>query len=93
MAAIFGARKFFWKLPIVHFLYTLWVENFDEITLSRTVKEIKANLYFCIFGKNSKIQNGRNFFGEENVLKIANSTIIRYAAGRKFRQNRSMSHS
>ena len=34
----------------------LWVENFDEIALSRTVKEIEGNLCFAIFGKNSKIQ-------------------------------------
>ena len=33
---------------------TLWVENFDEIALSHTVKEIQANLCFAIFGKNSK---------------------------------------
>ena len=39
-----GRGKFFEK-----------VENFDEITLSRTVKEIEANLCFAIFGKNSKI--------------------------------------
>ena len=31
-----------------------WVENFDEIALSCTVKEIKANFCFSIFGKNSK---------------------------------------
>ena len=36
-----------------------WVENFDEIALSRMVKEIEANLYFSISGKNSKIPNGR----------------------------------
>ena len=30
-------------------LDNLWVENFDEITLSRTVTEIEANLCFCIF--------------------------------------------
>ena len=41
----------------------LWVENFDEIALSRTVKEIEGNLCFAIFGKNSKIQNGRHFWG------------------------------
>ena len=35
--------------------------NYDEIVLSRTVKEIEANLCFAIFGKNSKIQNGRHF--------------------------------
>ena len=47
-------------------LDTLWVENFDEIALSRTVKEIEANLCFAIFGKNSKIQNSRHIF-----LKLA----------------------
>ena len=57
------------KLQRVHFLDTLWVENFDEIALSRTVKEI-ANLCFAIFGKNSKIQNGRHFWGGENFWKI-----------------------
>ena len=65
MAAICGKRKFFFKLPRVHFLDTLWVENFDEIALSRTVKEIETVLCFAIFGKNSKIQNGRHFWGGE----------------------------
>ena len=54
MAAIFGEGKIFGKLQILHSLDTLWVENFDEIALSRTVKEIEANLYFAILGKNSK---------------------------------------
>ena len=54
MAAIFGEGKIFGKLQRLHFLGTLWVENFDEIALSRTVKEIEANLCFAIFGKNSK---------------------------------------
>ena len=40
---------------------TLWVENLDEISLSRMVKEIEQNLYFSIF---AKIQNGRHFWGE-----------------------------
>ena len=52
MAAILGERKTFWKLPTVIFLNSQWVENFDEIALSRTVKEIEANLCFAIFGKN-----------------------------------------
>ena len=47
----------------VHSLDTLWVENFDEIALSRTVKEIEANSCFAIFGKNAKIQSGRHFWG------------------------------
>ena len=63
------------------------MENFDEITLSRTVKEIQANLCFSIFGKNSKIQNGRHFWGEQNCLKIAKSIFLRYPVGRKFRRN------
>ena len=61
MAAIFGERKIFFKLPRVHCSDTLWVENFDEIALSHTVKEIEENLCCAIFGKNLKIQNGRHF--------------------------------
>ena len=67
-------------------------ENFDEIALSRTVKEIEAILCFAIFGKNSKNQNGRHFWRGENFLKIAKSTFLRYPVGRKFRRNRSISH-
>ena len=59
---------------------------------SRTIKEIEANLCFAIFGKNSKIQNGRHFWGGENFLKIAKITFLRYPVGRKFRRNRSISH-
>ena len=66
----------------VHFLDTLWVENFDEIALSRRVKRIEAILCFAIFGKNSKIQNGCHFWGGEIFLKIANSTLIRYPVPR-----------
>ena len=42
------------------------------------VKEIEANLCFAIFGKNSKIQNGRHFWGGEFFLKIAKITFLRY---------------
>ena len=69
-----------------------WVENFDEITLSRTVKKIEANSWFSNFGQNLKIQNGRHFWGGENFLKIAKSTLLRYPVGRKLRRNRSISH-
>ena len=65
-----------------------WVENFDEITLSCTVKKIEANSCFSIFGKNSKIQNGRHFWEKEFFfLKIANSTFLRHPMGRKFQRN------
>ena len=92
IAAILGRGNFFSKLQRVHSLDTLWVENFDEIALSHTVKEIEGNLCFANFGKNSKIQNGRHFWGGKNFLKIEKSTFLRYPVGRKFRQNRSISH-
>ena len=83
------------KLQRLHSLDTLWVENFDEIALSRTVKEIEANLCFAIFGKNSKIQNGRHFWGGENFWKICEDrsiAFLRSPVGRKFCRNRSISH-
>ena len=86
---IFGGGENFWKIEIP---YYLWVENFDEIALSRMVKEIEGNLCFAIFGKTSKIQNGRHFWGGENFLKIAKIAFLRYPVGRKFRRNRSISH-
>ena len=92
MAAIFGEGKILLKLPRAQCSDTLWVENFDEIALSGTVKEIEANLCFAIFGKNSKIQNGRHFWGGENFLKIAKIAFLRYPVGRKFRRNHSISH-
>ena len=92
MATIFGKGKIFFKLARVHFSDTLWVENFDEIALSCTVKEIEANFCFAIFDKNLKIQNGPPFWEGENFLKIAKSTFLRYPMGRKFQRNRSISH-
>ena len=83
MAAIFGEGKIFGKLQRVQCSDTLWVENFDEIALSGTVKEIGGNLCFAIFGKNSKIQNGRHFWGGENFWKIAKIAFLRYPVGRK----------
>ena len=63
MAAIFGEGKFFRKLQIVPSLDTLWVENFDEIALSRTIKEIKAILCFAILAKIRKFKMAA-IFGE-----------------------------
>ena len=56
------------------------------------LKEIGANLCFCIFGKNSKIQNGSHFWGEEIFLKIAKSSLLRYPVDPKFPRNCSISH-
>ena len=68
MAAIFGDGKIFGKLQRVHSLVTLWVENFDEIALSRTVKEIEGNLCFAIFGKKFKNSKWPPFFGEGKIF-------------------------
>ena len=54
MAAIFGEGKIFLKIAKSTFLTPLWLENFDEIALSRIVKEIETNLCFSIFGKVAK---------------------------------------
>ena len=88
----FWGGENFLKIAKITFLRYPVGENFDEIALSCTVKEIEANLCFAIFGKNSKIQNGRHFWGGENFLKIAKSTFLIYPVGRKFRRNRSISH-
>ena len=56
----------------------------SKIALSRMVKGIEANLCFAIFGKSSKIQNGRHFWGGANFLKITKSTMLRYPVSRKF---------
>ena len=66
-----------------------WVENFDEITLSCTVKKIEANFCFSIFDKNLKIQNGCHFWEKNFFLKIAKSTFLRYPMGGKFQRNNS----
>ena len=72
MAAIFGEGKIFGKLQRLHSLDTLWVENFDEIALSRTVKEIEANLCFAIFGKNSKVNSKwPPFLGRGKFLEVS----------------------
>ena len=88
----FRGGEIFFKIAKNTMLKYLWVKNFDEIALSRMVKEIEGNLCFAIFGKTSKIQNGRLFWGGENFLKNAKIAILRYPVGRKFRRNRSISH-
>ena len=63
-AEIHGGRKSGRKVIVKGYQYTLdtlGVGNFDEITLSRTVKDIEVNLCLSIFGENLKIQNARHF--------------------------------
>ena len=84
-------KYFFHGINVHQLIYVLY--NFDEIALSHMVKEIQAIVCFVILGKNSKIQNGCHFWGGENFLKIAHNTFLRYPVCRKFRRNRSISHS
>ena len=79
MAAIF---ENFLKSCHMYFLDTLGVENFDEIALSLTVKEIEAFLCFRIFGENSKMAA---IF--ENFAKSQHSIFLKYLGGRKFQRN------
>ena len=78
----FWGEEIFRKLSIVHCLNTLWVENFNKIALSRTVKEIEENLCFCTFWQKFKMAA---IFGERKCfLKIAKSSLLRHPVGRKF---------
>ena len=99
-SAIFGETKIakiaFLRSPV------------GRIALSRTVKEIEANLCFAILGK--KFENSKwqiLHFWVENFDEIALSrtvkeieanlcfakiAFLRYPVGRKFRRNRSISH-
>ena len=86
MAAVFQKTKIFWKLLGVPFLHALGVENFYEIALSRTVKDI-SNFVFL-----PKIQNGRHFSKDKKILKIGESMLLRCPRGRKFWRNRSILH-
>ena len=67
MAAIFGEGKIFGKLQRLHSLDTLWVENFD-IALSRTVKEIEANLCFAIFWPKFENSKWPPFLGRGKIF-------------------------
>ena len=59
-------KNFSDKFGLVDDLDTLWVENFDEIALSRSIKETTKFLCFAFLAKNKKIQNGgpQNFSGK-----------------------------
>ena len=63
------------KLPRVHFSDTLWVNNFNKIALSHTVKEIEANSCFAIFGKNSKNSKWPPFFGRGKFCQEHNAQL------------------
>ena len=75
MAAIFGEGKIFGKLQRLHSLDTLGVENFDEIALSGTVKEIEANLCFAIFWQKFENSKWPPFLGRGKFLENCKDCI------------------
>ena len=85
MAAIFWGGEIFWKkLPRVQCSDTLWVENFDEIALSGTVKEIEGEFVFCHFWQKFENSKWPPFLGRGKFLEIAKSTMLRYPVGENF---------
>ena len=75
MAAIFGEGKIFKKLPRVQCSDTLWVENFDEIALSGTVKEIESKFVFCHFWQNFENSKWPPFLGRGKFLENCKDCI------------------
>ena len=59
------------------FFCTCYEKENKNIKKKPFVKKIEANSCLSIFGKNSKIQNGRHFWEKENFFKIAKSTFLR----------------
>ena len=60
------------------------VENFNEIALSRTVKEIVANLCFSIFWQKFENTKWPPFLGRGNFFENWQEYIVEIPCGRKF---------
>ena len=85
---LFRKWKYFFYLGRLS--YTMEVENFNEITLSRTVN--RNYKQFCVFAENLKIQNGHHFLEDQKILNFGQSILLRYPGGWKFSRNRSILH-
>ena len=77
-----GGENFF-KLPRVEFSDTLWVENFDKIALSRTVKKIEANV-FCHFWQKFENSKWSPFLRRGKFFKNCQEYNAQIPCGRKF---------
>ena len=78
----FRGGEIFFKIAKNTMLKYLWVKNFDEIALSRTVKEIEGNLCFAIFGEGKifgKLQRLHLLYTlwVENFAEIALSRTVK----------------
>ena len=63
----FRAGEIFFKIAKNTMLKYLWVENFDEIALSRMVKEIEGNLCLPFLAKLRKFKMAA-IFGEGKIF-------------------------
>ena len=79
-----GENVFCGKLP-EDSADTLWVKNFVEIALSRSVSEIHSFLHLAQKFKMATKSGGKRFL--RKVARI----LCRYPVGQKFRRNRSIS--
>ena len=75
-----SGRKVIFVKSCQYTLDTLWVENFDEIALSHTVKKTEANLCFCLFGKNSK---WLPFLKRVKLFENCNKEFVKIPCGSK----------
>ena len=82
MVAIFGEGNFFLKTAKSTFLGTLWIENFDDIALSRMIKEIEAFL-FCHFWQKFENSKWPPFLGRGNVFENCQEYIPQTPYGSK----------
>ena len=73
----------FLKIAKSTFSDTLWVKNFDEIALSRTVKEIEANLCFSIFWQKFENTEWPPFLGMGNFFENWQEYITQIPYGSK----------
>ena len=68
-----------------------WVENFDEIALSRTVKKISKFVFFHFW---QKFENSKwpPCVGRGKFFENCQEYTAQIPMGQKFRRNRSISH-
>ena len=68
----------FWEKSPVHSPDTLWVKNFVEITLSRSVSEIKAFLSFTQKFKMAAKSGGKTLFCKKLPINCAHTLWVKH---------------
>ena len=88
MAAVFGETNIFFKNGITTPQgYPVSQKNSSK---SLYLARFSRYKHFCVLQFLRKIQNGRHFWRDKNILKIGITTLQRYPVGQKFRRNRSI---